>query len=178
MPGRHKFTSRAFAPIPYHLGMNELVINVSWEYFLGIVGSIIALAYYASSRFTRLETNVDWLSDAVRELTIKAENISTKLFNSGSPVALTFVGHLHLESSGLKAYIDRRKEELVGRLRADGRFDLYRLQDAAFRLLARMPLDQAFERRFNRFAYERGISVDLLRRIGAIYLRDLAAGRA
>lgn len=158
--------------------MNDLVINISWEYFLGIVGSLVALAYYAGSRLTGLESDVQWLSEAVRDLTIKAENISTRLFQNGSPISLTFVGHLQLEHSGLKSYIDRRKDELVRQLHAGSRFDLYRVQDAAFRLLARMPLDPAFERRLGKFAFDRGVSTDLLRRVGAIYLRDLAAGRA
>jgi hypothetical protein len=158
--------------------MNDLVINVSWEYFLGILGSIIALAYYTSGRFTRLETDVHWLSDAIRDLNIKAENISRKLFDAGSPVTLTFAGHLHLDHSGLKSYIDRRKPDLISQLRSSARFDIYRLQETAFRLMARMPFDQTFERRFNRFAFDKGMSTDLLRRIGAIYLRDLAAGRA
>jgi hypothetical protein len=155
--------------------MTDLVINVSWEYFLGIVGSIMALAYYAGVRFTRIDSDVQWLSEAVRDLTIKAENISSKLFQNGSPLSLTFVGQLHLEHSGLKSYIERHKEELVRQLRGSSRFDLYRIQDAAFRLLAHIPFDPAFERRLRKFAFDRGISTDLLRRLGAIYLRDVVA---
>jgi hypothetical protein len=45
-----------------------LTINISWEFFLGILGTLIALAYYANGRFTRLETNFDWFADAVRDL--------------------------------------------------------------------------------------------------------------
>ena len=157
--------------------MNDLVINVSWEYFLGILSSIVALAYYTSGRFSRLETNVEWLSDAVRDLTIRAENVSSKLFETGSPISLTAAGYRHLEQSGLKSYIDRRKDALVRQLRASAPFDRYRVQDSAFRLLARIPFDDAFGRRLNAFAFERGISTDLLRRIAAIYLRDIAADR-
>jgi hypothetical protein len=46
-----------------------LAININWEYLLGIFGTLIALAYYANRRLTRLETNFDWLADAVRDLT-------------------------------------------------------------------------------------------------------------
>ena len=157
--------------------MNDLVINVSWEYFLGIVGSIVALAYYASGRFSRLEANVEWLSDAVRDLTIRAENLSSKLFETGSPVSLTAAGYRHLEKSGLKSYIDRRKADLVRQVRPSAPFDLYRVQDSAFRLLAHISFDDSFARRLNKFAFERGISTDLLRRIAAIYLRDIVADR-
>jgi hypothetical protein len=40
-----------------------LTINISWEFFLGIFGSLIALADYANGRLTRLDTNFDWLVD-------------------------------------------------------------------------------------------------------------------
>ncbi len=159
--------------------MNDLVINVSWDYFLGILSSIGALAYYTSGRFTRLETNVEWLSDAVRDLTIRAENIPSKLFKTGSPVSLTAAGYRHLEQkqSGLKSYIDRRKDVLVWQLRASAPFDRYRVQNSAFRLLAHIRFDDAFGRQLNAFAFDRGISTDLLRRVAAIYLRDIPADR-
>ncbi len=157
--------------------MNDLVINVGWENFLGILGSIVALAYYASGRFSRLETNVEWLSDTVRELIIRAENVSSKLFGAGSPISLTAAGYRHLEQSGLKSYIDRRKDTLVRQLRAKAPFDRYRVQDFAFRLMARIPFDDTFGRRLNAFAFEHGVSTDLLRRVAAIYLRDIAADR-
>ena len=177
MRAKHKITSTNSAALPYPLDMKDLVINVSWEYFLDILGSIGALAYYTSGRFSRLETNVEWLSDAVRDLTIRAENISSKRFETGSPISLTTAGYRHLEQSGLKAYIDRRKAALVRQLRASAPFDRYRIQDAAFRLLARVPFEDAFGRRLNAFAFRHGISTDLLRRVAAIYLSDIAAGR-
>lgn len=178
LPAGHEFTPSDPALVAYHLGMNELVINVTWEYFLGILGAIIALAYYASSRFTRLETNMEWLSDVVRDLAIRAENTSTKLFDTGSPVSLTFLGHMHLHQSGLKSYIDRRRIDLLRQLRTSAPPDLYSVQDAAFRLMARIAFEQPFARRLHTFAYKKGVSTDLLRRAAAIYLRDLATGRA
>jgi hypothetical protein len=177
LPARHKIPSTRSATLPYHRGMNDLVINVSWEFFVSIIGSLVALAYYASGRFSRVESDVRWLADAVRDLTIRAENISTKLFAASSPVSLTLAGQRHLEESGLRSYIDRRKDALIGEIRAIPRFDLYRVQDAAFRLFAQVRFDDSFDRRLRKFAFESGISVDLLRRLGAIYLRDLAAGR-
>jgi hypothetical protein len=157
--------------------MNDLVITVSWEFFLGILGSIIALAYYTNGRFTRLETNVEWLTDALHEVTIRAENTSSKLFDANSPVSLTKGGRRSLEESGLKSYIDLRKRDLLDQLRGAARFDLYDIQDAAFRLLGRLPFEGGFDRRLKRFAFENGVSTDLLRRIGAIYLRDIALKR-
>lgn len=45
-----------------------LTINLNWEYFLAVIGTLIALAYYANGRFTRLETNVEWLKNAIGRL--------------------------------------------------------------------------------------------------------------
>jgi len=157
--------------------MNDLVINISWEFFLGILGSIIALAYYANGRFTRLETNFDWLSEALRDLTIRAENISSKLFDTGSPVSLTRAGRKFLEESGLELYIDLRRRDLVDELRRTVRFDVYDIQKAAFRLFDRILFEERFTRRLKKFAFDNGVSTDLLRRVGAIYLRDIALRR-
>ena len=119
-----------------------LTINIDWEYLLGIFGTLITLAYYANGRLTRLETNFDWLADAVRDLTIKTENISAKAFEVGSPISLTATGERLLRDSGLKAYIDRHRDELAAQLRARAPFDLYTVQESAFRLLACISLER------------------------------------
>jgi hypothetical protein len=151
-----------------------LTINISWEFFLGILGTLIALAYYANGRLTRLDTNFDWLADAVRDLTIKVENASAKAFEIGSPISLTATGEQLLRDSGLKSYIDHRRDELTARLRALAPLDLYTVQETAFRLFDRIYLEDSFARHLNKFAYRNGASIALLRRVGAIYLRDIA----
>jgi hypothetical protein len=149
-------------------------ISISWEYFLGIFGTLTALAYYANGRLTRLETNFDWIADAIRDLTVKAENISAKAFEVGSPVSLTATGEQLLRDSGLKSYIDRRRDELTPQLGARAPLDLYTIQENAFRLFDRISLEEPFARHLNKFAFRNGTSTDLLRRVGAIYLRDIA----
>jgi hypothetical protein len=151
-----------------------LTINIDWEYFLGIIGTLIALAYYTNGRFTRIETNSEWLADTVRDLSVRVENISAKAFDIGSPISLTSTGEQLLRDSGLKSYIDRNKDDLTIRLRARAQFDLYTVQESAFRLFDRISLDESFARNLNKFAYRNGTSTDLLRRVGAIYLRDIA----
>lgn len=151
-----------------------LTISINWEYFLGIIGTLIALSYYANGRFTRIETNFEWLADAVRELTIKAENLSARAFDAHSPVSLTESGEQLLRDSGLKSYIDRRKDDLTVQLRAMAPLDLYTVQENAFRLFHHIPLEEQFARQLKRYAFRTGTSTDLLRRVGAIYLRDVA----
>ena len=53
--------------------MDNLIIYINWEYFFGLIGGIIGIAYYANGRLTRVETSLDWLKDAVRELQIKMD---------------------------------------------------------------------------------------------------------
>jgi hypothetical protein len=62
-----------------------LTINITWEYFLGILATLIVLAYYWNGRLTRIETNYQWLADTVRDLAIRIENISARAFESSSP---------------------------------------------------------------------------------------------
>ena len=48
--------------------MNGITIYIDWPYFLGIVGTLIAIAYYANGRFIKIETTVDWLKDTLLEI--------------------------------------------------------------------------------------------------------------
>jgi hypothetical protein len=154
--------------------METLAINISWEYFLGLLGSLIAIAYYANGRFTGLETDVGWLKEAISELVINAENVRTKLFQNGSPVSLTPAGYHALQRSGLRSYIDAKRRFLFRALRLGTVSDTYELQRRTFSLLAELPFEEAVTQHLNSFAFNNGIDPSLLRRIGAIYLRDLA----
>lgn len=116
--------------------MDNVTINITWEFFLGAMGSLIAIAYYANGRFTGLETNVDWLKEMISELLINAENIRTKLFKNDSPVSLTATGYHVLRRSGLKSYIDTKRRILLSALNSKNSADPYELQRRAFRLLA------------------------------------------
>jgi hypothetical protein len=153
--------------------MNDVIININWEYFLGLVGTIIALAYYANGRFTRLETSVEWLTDTFRGLKIASENSTAKLFGIGSPVSLTADGERALTLSGLKSYIDTHKERLSAQCRRASSPDRYEIQSAAFRTFTEWTFERSFEHQLNEFAFANGVSQDLLRRVGAIYFRDV-----
>lgn len=156
--------------------MSDLAVNIGLGFFLGFLGATIALAYRANGRCARLDTNYDWLTDALRELIIRAENFLARLFDD-SPAALTREGRETLEQSGLKSYIDSRRLELVDKLQRGAPPDVQGVQNAAFRLLDSIPFDDGFAQRLSCFALQRNCSADLLRRVGAIYLRDIALKR-
>jgi hypothetical protein len=52
----------------YNRAMNGITIYVDWAYFLGIVGTLIGIAYYANGRFTKIETTVEWLKETLLEI--------------------------------------------------------------------------------------------------------------
>jgi hypothetical protein len=60
--------------------MNSIIINVNWEYFLGVMGALIGIAYYTSARFSRIETSLEWIKDTLRDLLVGTRDkaISTK----------------------------------------------------------------------------------------------------
>jgi hypothetical protein len=175
MPERHKAESGSRFLAGYDAVMETIVINIDWAYFLGLIGSLIAIVYYAQGRFTTLETDVAWLKDTISELTIQAENIRAKLFKSSSPVSLTQSGYVALKRSGLRSYIDANRNVLLGRLKRKSSADPYELQQHIFRLFAELPLEEPVAHHLSKFAFANDISPDLLRRVGAIYLRDIAA---
>lgn len=154
--------------------MDSIVITISWEYFLGILGALIAIAYYSNDRFTTLETDIGWLKEMISELSIKAENVSAKLFKNGSPVSLTSAGYHALARSGLRSFVDAHRRTLLAALDAERLSDRNEVQRRAFSLLAELTLDEPVARHLSNFAFSAGISTAVLRRAAAIYLRDLA----
>jgi hypothetical protein len=54
--------------------MSGLTIYINWEYFLGVIGTVIAIAYYTNGRLTRLETSMDWVKETLRQITLNFEN--------------------------------------------------------------------------------------------------------
>ncbi len=156
--------------------MDTLAININWEFFLGLLGSLIAIIYYASGCCTAHKTDVEWLREATSELLIRAENIPTKLLKYDSQVSLSAAGYHILRLSGLKSYIDTKRKTLLAALNAKALSGPYDVQRHAFRLFAKLSLEEAVGQHLKSFAYNNGISTDLLRRVGAIYLRDIAAG--
>src|SRR5262249_49378363 len=54
--------------------MNGITIYVDWPYFLGIVGTLVAIAYYENGRFTKIETTVEWLKETLLEIRDRLED--------------------------------------------------------------------------------------------------------
>lgn len=156
--------------------MNGLAIHINWEYFLGIMGALIVGAWYANGRFTTLETSMRWVQDVLKELRLSSSGIAAPAFDLHSPIGLSALGVRYLNESGFRKYIDAHQPELYSLYRMEDSANPYELQQHIFKAFNDMRLESAFEDSLKRFAFEKGITTDVLRRIGAIYFRDLCLG--
>src|SRR3990167_5590891 len=152
-----------------------MTINIGWEYFLGIMFGLILVAHYSSGRFTALETSMKWVKDILHDLKVGTENSNSPspAFGAGSPVNLKPIGEEWLVQSGLKNYIDDHKKELLILCEEKKETNPYEVQTHIFRAFDTLSLESAFDEKLKQFAFEKGTSMSILRRVGAIYFRNL-----
>jgi hypothetical protein len=72
-PVRQRAVSGVHSVPAYNRAMNGITIYVDWAYFLGIVGTLIGIAYYANGRFTKIETTIEWLKEILLEIKTRLE---------------------------------------------------------------------------------------------------------
>lgn len=48
--------------------MEGIAIHIGWEYFVGLLSALIAVAWYSNGRFTALETSMDWVKSVLLDL--------------------------------------------------------------------------------------------------------------
>jgi hypothetical protein len=159
--------------------MNNIAVTISWEWALGIFGFLILLAWKSGSRFTALEVSMEWVKSAITDLKVHADNRLTKgqAFIAQSPICLTPMGEAWLKESGLKAYIDARIAALLACCVGVRDTNPYEVQQFVFSLFADQQLDATFEDTLEKFAFERGTTMAVLRRVGAIYFRDICLAK-
>lgn len=155
--------------------MNGLVISIGWEYFLGVMAGLIVIAWYSNGRFTALETSMQWVKDAVHDLQVSTDNASSAApaFGAGSPVTLKPIGEQWLVESGWKEYIDAHKTELMQVCEEKRTTNPYEVQKHIFKTFDTLALIPEFDDKLKKFAYEKGTSMGIMRRVGAIHFRNL-----
>ena len=150
--------------------MDGLIIKIDWVYFLGIIGSLIAIAWYSSGRFSRSEVLLETLDKRLTNI----EGRFSGTFQSQSPISLTVKGKSLLDGSGLNSYIDKKKDNFYEKCKLKKNLKTaYDVQETAFDCLDNIVFDPEFELKLKEFAFQNGVDVGLLRRIGGIYLRNL-----
>lgn len=163
--------------------MDGLLIQVSWEWALGILislsAALIGIAWKGSARFTALETSVDWIKTTLNDLKVNAENSASQTpgFIAHSPLNLTTAGERWLVDSGLKEYIDTHQQRFLGACESKKETNPYEVQQHAFMLLDQVVFESTIDDSLKTFAFQQGISMQVLRRVGGIYLRNLCLER-
>ncbi len=147
----------------------NIVIYIGIWKALGLVAGVVVGAWYAGSRFTKVETKVEGFETRLTGL----EGRLDKAFASSSPVALLPKGQVMLEDSGLKKYVDDRKEELLSMCRNKNEMkNAYDIQEAAFQFFDQFNFGD-FENELKKSAYRHGVSIETIRRVAGIYFRDI-----
>lgn len=155
--------------------MQTITINIEWYYFLGIMGSLILIAWYTSARFTALETSLQWVKDILNDVKTAFDNTITNkpAFSSLSPINLTPTGEEWLIKSGLKEYLDTHKDELMKICEEKRGTNPYEVQKYIFRIFDTLDFEPDFEDKLKKFAFGKGTTMNIMRRIGAIHFRNL-----
>lgn len=155
------------------MGSSQILIQVDWIYFLGIIGALIAVAWYSNGRFTKIETSVGWIEKLLQGLKLGIDNKDVRAFETKSPVALTDTGKELLKESGVKKYVDNSLPELFENCEIKKGTNPYEVQQYIFDLFNAIAFPPEVDKKIKTFAYEKGIGVDIVRRVGAIYFRDI-----
>ncbi len=157
--------------------MDGVTIIIDWALFLGIIGALIGFAWYSSGRFTKLETDTEWIKDLLKALKVTMDNRDVGAFASNSPVSLTVIGTGLLNESGIKKYIDSGSAELFEKCEIKKQTNPYEVQKHIFELFDKIELPKETDDEVKKYAYDKGISSDIIRRVGAIYFRDICLGK-
>lgn len=144
----------------------------------GMAASVAGGVWFISNKFGVQEATLKSLSkrmDDFHDRLITIEGKSNDIFKSQSPISLTDEGDRLLSGSGLKKYINEHKDRLIENANILGSTDTpYDIQTTSFDLIDDLDFDPEFEKELKAYAYNNGISMDVLRRIGGIYFRDIS----
>lgn len=153
--------------------MNDLAINIGWEYFLGIMGALLGIAWYAGSKFSKIETSIEWMKDAIHELKTASDNEKSPAFEIKSPVNLNKRGEDWLRKSGLKKYIDENKEIFLVACEEKREANPYDIQEHIFKFFDEVKFEKGIETQLKEFAFKNGTTMNIMRRVAGIYFRNL-----
>lgn len=164
--------------------MSEISIQIDWVYALGILGTLLVIAWQAGSRFARIETSLknlnektsdtkQELGDRISELKSDIDNVRSSAYSSHSPIQLTENGKRFLNDSGFKEYIDTHVEELMERCPDKEETNPYEIQEFIFDMFGVYDFGEQMDDQLKTYAFNNGISMEMLRRVGAIYFRDI-----
>lgn len=150
------------------------------ESILGIVALLVSVGVAWGSLNTSvknikgdLDKNIKPDLKGVRDRLSTLEGKTSNLFASASPIKLTPRGEDMLHDSGLKQYIDDNYKLLTDACGESRSMDNpYDVQQSAFGFFDDYQFPGDISNKLKTYAFNAGISMDSLRRVGAIYFRD------
>ena len=157
--------------------VQDIVIYIGIYKLLTLLAALIAGAWYLSHRLTKVETKVEDFGVTIQRFDGRLINLSGRLdkaFSSGSPIRLLPKGITILEDSGLKKFIDEKKDELLSACKQRSLMtNPYDIQQGAFKFFDEFKFDKEIEEQLKLSAYKHGVNIDTIKRIAGIYFRDI-----
>lgn len=154
------------------MSSGDLLINISWEWALGIVGVLLVMAWRGSSRFTALETSMDWVKKSIDNLNklIKKDEVAP----ANSPRKLNDRGIKILNESGVKEFVDEKRTELTAKIREHTFTNPYDAEKCILEVMQEVPkfYPDTLES-IKTGAFRVGADIDTVLLVGGFYLRDL-----
>lgn len=144
-----------------------MTINIGWEYFLGIMGGLTLIAWYSGSRFSTIEANIKSIFESIKRL----DNRIDKGYSSASPIRLSTKGESILNESGLQEFVDVHKDDLISQCDKTKMTNPYDIQESAFKFFDELKIPE-LEDKMKTAAFNHGVDLNTVRRIGGIYFRD------
>ena len=151
--------------------MDGLTINIRWEYFLGIISALIAIAWYSNGRFTKLETSMEWVIKILNGLKIGLA--ADEVAPAHSPRKLNARGEKVLSGSGIKEIIDENKSGLLALVKEKNVNNPYDAEQYVLQVVSELKKDTLIIERLKKGAFSVGADIDTVLFVGGIYLRDL-----
>ncbi len=159
--------------------LNRVVVSIGIPTIVGVLLYIGRKLQTLDALEKTVEKEIKPDLKNVRERFSALEGKMSGYTKSFSPVALTKEGWSILEESELKAYIDEHQHEMLFFCNENLDMDTaYDIQESAFYYFEHeLKFFPEFDTRLKEYAYAKGISIEALRRLGAIYFRDICLKR-
>lgn len=157
--------------------------QITWVQKIGnfvsnlILGQTKEIIVRTDQRVLGLEETIKIITDDlkdVRERFSGLEGKTANLFQTKSPISLTDTGNKYLKESGFKDFIDSNNELLSAACSKDRKMKTpYDVQESVFDFFANYDFPTEILDKIKTYAFNQGINVDVMRRVGAIYFRDI-----
>jgi hypothetical protein len=126
----------------------------------------------------KLQQDIKEIERDIRNTAERVSAIEGKLsgaVKSESPLSLTSLGNEYLNESGMKFIIDAHRNDLLEKIKDNYLPTAYDVQSFARELINEdLEFSEQEENQLKNYAYAKGVSLNVIKDAGALYLRDIA----